>query len=88
MEMVNDDECRAARIDIKKVESIARRLRRLSQEMNKLGIVLFGGSGSGSLRFDDGSGTGLLVIAEVGTTAFDGGDGATMRDGTGLLRGE
>jgi uridylate kinase len=86
--MVNDDECRAAGIDIKKVESMARRLRRLSREMNELGIVLFGGSGSGSLRFDDGSGKGRLVIAEVGTTAFDGGDGAIALDGAGLLRGE
>jgi hypothetical protein len=30
-------------------ESIARRLRRLSREMDEMGIVLFGGSGSGSL---------------------------------------
>src|ERR1017187_6860270 len=42
-DMVNADECRASGIDIKQVESMARRLLRLSREMSELGIVLFGG---------------------------------------------
>ena len=86
--MVNDEECEAAGIDPKKVESIARRLKRISGEMQALGVVLFGGGGTGSLRFDEGNGKGRLVLAELGGHSFDGGDGCAMRDDSGLLRGE
>jgi hypothetical protein len=86
--MVNEEECEAAGLDIKKVASLARRLRRISREMEDMGVILFGGSGSGSLRYDDGTGKGRLVIAEVGCNNFDGGDGATMPDDAGLMRGE
>jgi hypothetical protein len=86
--MVNDDECEASGVDRKMVESITRRLNRISREMQELGLVLFGGSGSGSLRFDDGSGKGRLVLARIVGDCFDGGDGGTMPDDSGLLRGE
>lgn len=86
--MVNDEECEAAGLDIKKVESIARRLKKISGEMSSMGIVLFGGSGNGTLRFDECNGKGRLVVAEIGGTSFDGGDGAAYKDDDGLLRGE
>ena len=42
----------------------------------------------GSLRFNDGSGKGRLILAEVGANIFDGGDGAIDLDDSGLLREE
>jgi hypothetical protein len=53
-----------------------------------MGIILFGDSGGGSLRFNDGSGKGRLILAEVGANIFDGGDGAIDLDDSGLLREE
>ena len=53
-----------------------------------MGIILFGDSGGGSLRFNDGSGKGRLILAEVGASTFDGADGAIDLDDSGLLREE
>ena len=83
---VNEAECEKAELNIKKVESIARRLSRAANEAVSLGLTVFGGSGSGSLRFYDGSGKDLVVATLDGI--FDGGDGATREDDEGLLRGE
>jgi len=53
-----------------------------------MGIILFGDSSGGSLRFNDGSGKGRLILAEVGASTFDGADGAIDLDDSGLLREE
>jgi hypothetical protein len=47
---------------------------------------VFGGSGSGTLRFVDG-GNGALVVADL-DGLFGGGDGANNSRDDGLLRGE
>ena len=87
---VNEEECLAAGLDPKAVLAIARRLDRAGRDARKLGLVVFGGSGHGSLRFADGRGVRdrMLVVADLGPGGWDGGDGACLPDENGLLRGE
>ena len=84
---VNIDECEAAGLDFEEVERIARGLSRYGKQAHELGITVFGGSGSGELRFDDDIGFGSLKISEIDGN-FDGGDGGDQDWGDGLLRGE
>lgn len=84
---VNEAECAAAGLDPKVVRSIARRLSKAAKEAQKLGITIFGGSGTGSLRFSDDPRKSALEIAYLDGT-FDGGDGAEHDWGDGLIRGE
>lgn len=77
-------------LDEKKVASIARRLSKVAKEADTMGITIFGGSGSGSLRIynsDDGIEARPLVLAEL-DGHFDGGGGACWKDEEGCLRGE
>lgn len=83
---VNEKECEALGLDIKEVERIAKGLSRYGKQAEALGVDVFGGSGSGSLR-KDLDGEGQLVVAYL-DGCFDGGDGATREDENGLLRGE
>ena len=85
---VNEAECEAAGLDPKEVEKVAKGLARQLKSAKALGIYVFGGSGSGSLRYDDGTGKGSLVVADCLPGTVDGGDGATFPDEDGLLRGE
>ena len=87
MRYANETECEAAGVDPAKVESIARRLSKAAREAQAMGLTVFGGSGTGSLRFCDSDEKGNLVVADL-DGVFDGGDGAADRDGAGLLRGE
>ena len=88
---VYTDECEFAGLDPKKVASIARRISRAAQEARALGITVFGGSGSGTLRwhaeYSDRNDQGPIVLAEL-DGCFDGGDGSTHTDADGFLRGE
>ena len=84
---IHEDECFAAGKDVKAIASVARKLHKLSKELDRLGVYVFGGSGTGTIRFNDGNG-GPLVLAHIGQ-GFDGGDGACDAYGSdGLLRGE
>lgn len=87
MTTVNLDECKAADVDSKEVEKIAKGLSRYAKQAEKLGLTIFGGSGSGSLRIADDTGFGELVVGEL-EGRFDGGDGATSFHQDGLQRGE
>lgn len=89
MAIVNIRECKAAGVDYKKVESISRRISRAAKEAAALGIVVFGGAGSGSLRFRDRPDelVGPLILAHLDGT-FDGGDGACSDREDGFERGE
>jgi hypothetical protein len=90
---INPDECRAAGIDPKIVNSLARRLQSITDEAEVLGITLFGGAGGGSLRFRPKSASkvhdplGALILASV-SGPWDGGDGGYGPATDGLIRGE
>ena len=83
---VNAKECRAAGLDPKEVQRIAQGLSRYAKQAQALGLFVFGGSGSGTLRKDDHP-RGALILAGLAGD-FDGGDGACCPDEEGLLRGE
>lgn len=85
---INIEECEAAGLDPVEVEKIARGLSEYAKQAQALGICVYGGSGSGSgdLRFDDGTGRPLVVADLDGL--FDGGEGACPPNGQGLIRGE
>lgn len=86
MSYENTDECLAAGLDPAQVRRIAKGLSRYAKEAKSLGVEVFGGSGFGQLRFDDG-GDGKLIVAEL-DGLFDGGDGASGPRDDGLMRGE
>lgn len=85
---VNENECKVAGLNIKKVESIARRIENAVKEASDLGMILFGGSGNGSLRYEDNPDKGRLIVAELAGNNFDGGDGGNGYWGDDLERGE
>ena len=91
--IINDDEIAAAGFDaadLKAITSIARRISKAAKEAEAMGIEVFGGTGNGSLRYNDGKGIGAsagLIIADL-DGRFDGGDGGVSPDSNGLLRGE
>lgn len=87
MKYANEDECEAAGIDAKKVESLARRYAALARESKKLGVYVFGGSGLGTIRHYHTNDQ-PLILASITPYGFDGGCGATRTDDDGLLRGE
>lgn len=86
-----ENEIEAVGLDEKKIASIARRISKAAIEAREMGITIFGGSGSGTLRYfgynDTRKGEGNLIVAYL-EGAFDGGDGATYEDDDGLQRGE
>lgn len=73
--MVDEEKCAEYGLDPKAVASIANRISRAAKEAKRLGLTIFGGAGSGSLRY---GGTDLGGHhTEVATLdgSFDGGDG-------------
>lgn len=85
MRFAQEEECLTAGVDAKRVESIARRLSALGKEARDLGIQIFGGSGTGTLR---PWGEKPLILARLDGGTWDGGCGATRYDNEGLERGE
>jgi len=88
--MINEAEAKKAGIDLNKLKSIHRRLTHLVNEIEEMGIEIFGGSGL-QLRFydypDGPDHDRPLVIADVGGSAT-GGDGGHWEGQDGLMRGE
>ncbi len=68
---VNNERCESAGLDPKRIRSIARRLSRAAMQAQALGLIVFGGAGSGDLRLPGGS-QGILASLDG---SFDGGDG-------------
>jgi hypothetical protein len=71
--------CEKHGIDPKAVRSIARRISKAAKEADALGITVFGGSGSGSLRLRgaEKQGPGESEVAWL-EGDFDGGDGGDV----------
>lgn len=82
--IVHDPECESAGLDPASVARLAKLLDRAGKEAQRLGLSVFGGSGSGSLRH---STTGLIV-ADITHGHWDGGDGAERIGEDGLRYGE
>lgn len=74
----DEERCRHFDLDPKKVRSLARRLSSLGREASHLGVVIFGGSGSGSLRPSGHHGAQNVLATIDGD--FDGGDGGDEFD--------
>lgn len=72
MKFADIDKCEELGLDPKLVESIARRISVAATEARSMGLKVFGGSGTGSLRL-----FGKGCSGEVATLdgVFDGGDG-------------
>lgn len=83
----DEESCRAAGVDPKKVESIARRLTKLGKEADGIGLFIFGGNGCGTLRTWKETEEGQIVVAHLGSVSWDGGDGA-IREVDGVQYGE
>lgn len=83
---VNVEECIAEGVDPEAVRRIARALSRAARDAHALGLTVFGGMGSGTLRGLN-LGDGALILAEL-DGRFDGGDGGDHQDAHGLWRGE
>lgn len=86
MVRINEAECKAAGVDQKEVARIARGLSKYGKQAAALGLCVFGGSGSGSLRKSDYPRRELVLAGLDGV--FDGGDGACNDHEDGLMRGE
>lgn len=96
MATIYEDECREAKIDPDEVRRIASRLQRVARDAKKAGILIFGGSGSATLRpcQDHGESKrrglhcGRLILTDIEGGSWDGGDGGYGPDADGLMRGE
>ena len=87
---VLENECKKAGLDYAQVLKIAKGLSRYGRQAENLGITIFGGSGSGSLRFDDQRGEkgGRSLVVAFLDGRYDGGDGGCDELVDGYMRGE
>jgi hypothetical protein len=72
LEAVDDDACDRFGLDRKRVASIARRLSKAAREAERIGLMVFGGSGHGVLRKIGGGAQNNVADLDG---YFDGGDG-------------
>lgn len=69
---VNKDACERFGLDESKVASIARRISKAMIEAQAMGLIIFGGSGSGVLRKSGGGAQNNVANLDGN---YDGGDG-------------
>ena len=89
--IVYEEECEAAGLDPKEVARIARGIERYVKQAKKLGLTVFGGGTSGSLRFTDERAMkwGNVIVVYFTEGYWNGGDGGlSSAKGEGLRRGE
>ena len=87
--IIREAECDKAELDTKQVTRIVRRMHKAIKEANSIGLLVFGGSSSISLRIEDENSNtfGELICAEIDCMC-SGGCGATHDYSDGLMRGE
>ena len=73
-------------VEVAELKKIAAGFSRYGRRAEKLGIHVFAGSGTGSLRMSDGTDRAIILAWLDGI--YDGGDGACREDENGILRGE
>jgi hypothetical protein len=83
-------ECAFAGVDERRVAALARRLAACAKEARSLGVEIFGGTGSATIRarVPDAMSGGMIVAEVPGPCVWDGGDGATHIGQDGLMYGE
>ncbi len=76
---VDEEACERFGLDVAKVRSIARRISKAAMEAEQMGLAVFGGSGTGTLRFMDAptQGPGHSEVAGL-QGYFDGGHGGDV----------
>jgi hypothetical protein len=72
---IEEDKCEQFGLDPRKVASIARRLSRAALEAEAMGLTVFGGSGTGTLRYHRAGSVGQQNTVAKLDGGFDGGDG-------------
>ena len=88
MPEIFDAECEAVNVDPKAIAKIAKRLERAALDARKLGLMVFGGTGHGTIRpIQTSVGQGQLILARM-EGCWDGGDGGHRHGDDGLMRGE
>lgn len=85
--MINEEEVLAANLPLRSVKELLLKLESAGRLADKLGVTIFGGSGTGSLRTRD-SGERSLILGFIQHGSWDGGDGHCYPDSAGLMRGE
>lgn len=85
---INYEECAKAGLEPETVSRLGRRLERLAGECRALGIQIFSGSGTASLRFDDNAGLPPLILGDFVAPNVDGGAGVCMLADDGYERSE
>ncbi len=91
MKYAHSEECIAAGLDPVKVNALAKRLSAIAMDAKRMGLTIFGGAGTGTLRINDNPNdiySRPLVVAIL-DGHWDGGDGGYgVRGEDGLMRGE
>jgi len=80
---INPKECAKQGVDKKHLTKIGKRLAKCLEEIDDLGLTVFGGSWSLSIRGDR-----ELILATFNECGTSGGCGAAAPDNEGLMRGE
>lgn len=75
MSYVRDERCEEFGLDRKKVAGLTRRISKAAREAHEMGLVVFGGSGAGTLRFNRSAFGGERTSVADLDGHFDGGDG-------------
>lgn len=88
MPSINEDECIEAGVDPAAVRRIAKRLESAAREASKMGLTVFGGSGSGDIRAAGGDLHDRPLILASMAGSWDGGDGGCSQGEDGFIRGE
>ena len=83
--IVYEESCKLVNVTPAEVVRLARRLERVALDAQRTGLQVFGGAGSGYLRFLAADGP--VIVASI-DGSWSGGDGGCEEDSEGVMRGE